>query len=63
MVFCTLTRRHIIFHTFYTLAIEYKIILTSDLLSHHLFLNERLNIIEYKDGSVAASIIPHNGFN
>lgn len=48
---------------FYTPTIDYTIISTSDLRSHHLLLNERLNTMEEKDSSVTANIISHNGLH
>ncbi|KAK5961912.1 gag-pol fusion protein PWA37_000801 [Arxiozyma heterogenica] len=63
LILKTLNGRQIKIHAFYTPTIDHTISSTSDLHSHHLFLNERLNTIEDANGDVTANINTYNGIH
>lgn len=63
LILKTLNGSQIKIHAFYTPTIDHTILSTSDLRSHHLFLNERLNTIEDANGDVAANIDSSNGLH
>lgn len=60
LILKTLDKRQIKNHAYYTPSIDNNILSTADLRQHDLYMNERSNTIESRDGSIAANFVSHS---